>query len=239
MTCELQAPMKHWQIWVNHFFSWTEIVLLIPLGLVRISRNRRSVNWANWPVHPYFVKTWSTVQMWAASVFYPIMERLLWGSFEHFEPRRFQLQQVCKNRSYPRYYPLETLDPYPPKMFSFKVVVCRFELTSEKSPSESPDIFPTFLTHQTGWKFQRRPFGVLKISGGPAEIAQVLMHRRMYNVSSTPPITSTSKHTLWSVSEADRDLTALFWWVELSWEFFHDSEEYPCPWKWMAGILVY
>ena len=32
------------------------------------------------------------------------------------------------------------------------------------------------------------------------------MHRHMYNVSSTPPITSTSKHMLWSVSEADRDL---------------------------------
>lgn len=63
ITCELQAPMKHWQIWVNHFFSWTAQVLLIPLGLVRISRNKRSVNWENWPVHPYFVKTGSTVQM--------------------------------------------------------------------------------------------------------------------------------------------------------------------------------
>ena len=90
----------------------------------------------------------------AASVFYPIMERLLWGSFEHFEPRRFQLQQTLPNRS----YPLETLDPYPPKMFSSKVVVCRFELTSEKSPSESPDIFPTFFDSSNRLKISTAAF---------------------------------------------------------------------------------
>ena len=239
MTCELQAPMKHWQIWVNHFFSWTEIVLLIPLGLVRISRNKRSVNWANWPVHPYFFKTWSTVQMglqvfsiqsWSDCC--GVLLNILSQEGSSYN-KRFQTDLI----------PVKLWTLTSPRkcslLKSWYVVSKLHQRNLHLNLQTFSNLFGPNINHQTGWKIQRRPLGVLLPRGDLPEIAQVLMHRRMYNVSSTPPITSTSKHTLWSVSEAELNSfwAVLVGWVEL--EFFRTLKNTGCPWKWMAGILVY